>query len=274
MLGHPRFSRRQIFPPWLPAPHWAAHRETPSAGFDWQLLWSQWETITCLIGCVRITIQALPTFSELTSPSQLYHFVHHTTGGRCLPEQDLEPPRARGSELLQPSSLMRMDLCWEAHSKRQQNKRFDLEVDSHWSSLWYTVVSESISSPRQAYVTPGTFVSLHEMYLCMHRNSRAWERNTDTEMPAVKKKKKKAAHGDLSQSWELILQFHFQWENTEEALGMWLKVVSEEKAGRRLHGRWMCCVSYPEKELIDRSLTGDGTQVLCRLQINVCIFSI
>lgn len=93
---------------------------------------------------------------------------------------------------------MRMDLCWEAHSKRQQNKRFDLEVDSHWSSLWYTVVSESISSPRQAYVTPGTFVSLHEMYLCVHRNSRAWERNTDTEMPAVKKKKKSSTRRSVT----------------------------------------------------------------------------
>lgn len=60
----------------------------------------------------------------------------------------------------------------------------------------------------------------------------------------------------------------FSMRNRWRGPGDVIKSGFSEKAARCLHGRWMWCVSSSEKKLIDHSLCGDGTQVLCRLQIN------
>lgn len=126
------------------------------------------------------------------------------------------------------------------------------EEDSHWSCLWCTVVPDTISSPRQAYVTPGTFV--HEMYLCMHCKS-----TSVTQIQACLQWR--AAHRDVLQPWEVIPQFHFQWENTGEALGMWLKVVSVKKLAGKMN---VVCVVFTERVYWFSEGTGHRSDAGCK----------
>lgn len=124
------------------------------------------------------------------------------------------------------------------------------EEDSHWSCLWCTVVPDTISSPLQAYVTPGAFV--HEMYLCMHCKS-----TSVTQIQACLQWR--AAHRDVLQPWEVIPQFHFQWENTGEALGMWLKVVSVKKLAGKMN---VVCVVFTERVYWSHSQRGQDTGLM------------
>lgn len=124
------------------------------------------------------------------------------------------------------------------------------EEASHWSCLWCTVVPDTISSPRQAYVTPGAFV--HEMYLCMHCKS-----TSVTQIQACLQWR--AAHRDLLQPWEVIPQFHFQWENTGEALGTWLKVVSVKKLAGKMN---VVCVVSTERAYWSHSQRGQDTGLM------------
>lgn len=68
-----------------------------------------------------------------------------------------------------------------------------------------------------------------------------------------------AAHRDVLQPWEVIPQFHFQWENTGEALGTWLKVVSVKKLAGKMN---VVCVVSTERAYWSHSQRGQDTGLM------------
>lgn len=112
--------REKIFSPQPPTPHWGALRETAPGGFDWQLPFSQWETLKLLIGLKSSTNRP----SHFTKFTFFYHQLFHHCSATHHWETLLActgPAASAGHKLSAPAPcvlLQRVDLCRKAHSNR------------------------------------------------------------------------------------------------------------------------------------------------------------